>query len=97
VPSALHESFCVQRLLSALQPVPAAMGEQVPCLVATLHAMQSVVEPPPQVVSQQKPSTQLLVAHSWQPAVLQSPPPAPEARLQVPLGFQATQVPVLSQ
>jgi hypothetical protein len=97
VPPALHWSFCVHKLLSALHGVLAAMGEHVPWLPPTLHAMQSVVEPPPQVVLQQKPSTQMFVEHSWQPPVLQSPPAAPEARLHVPLTFQGTQVPVLSQ
>jgi hypothetical protein len=64
VPAALQASFCVQRLLSALQPVPAAIGEHVPWVGDTLQAMQSVVDPPPQAVLQQKPSTQLLVEHS---------------------------------
>jgi hypothetical protein len=73
------------------------MGEHVPWLPFTLQAMQSVVEPPPQVLLQQKPSTQMFVEHSWQPAVLQSPPAAPEARLHVPLTLKGTQVPVLSQ
>lgn len=97
VPAALQASFCVQRLLSALQPVPTAMGEQTPGVAATLQAMQSVVEPPPQVELQQNPSTQLLVEHSWQPAALQSPPPAPDARLHVPAALNGVHVPVLSQ
>jgi hypothetical protein len=97
VPPALQASFCVQRLLSALQPVPGAMGEQIPWLPPTLHATQSVVDPAPHAVLQQNPSTQLLVEHSWQPAVLQSPPPAPDARLHVPATFHGTHVPVLSQ
>src|SRR5262249_20806369 len=97
VPEALQASFCVQRLLSALQPVPGAMGEQVPWLPPTLHATQSVVDPPPHAELQQKPSTQLFVEHSWHPAVLQSPPIVPAAKLHVPVVLNRTQVPVLSQ
>jgi hypothetical protein len=88
----------VHALLSALQPVPVVSGEQVPSLVETLQATQSFVEPPPQAASQQNPSTQMFVEHSWQPATLQCPPLVPDAVLQAePFFFEATHVPVLSQ
>jgi hypothetical protein len=70
-PALSQWSFWVQALLSALQAVLRVRLEHVPSLPATLQATQSVAEPPLHAVSQQKPSTQLFVEHSWQPATLQ--------------------------
>lgn len=62
---ALHESTRVQASPS-LHDRPLATGPHVPFAAApaaTLQATQSEVEPPPQALSQQNPSTQKPLAH----------------------------------
>ncbi len=63
VPPALHESVWVHALPS-LQDAPAATGEHTPFFAAPrLQALQSFVAPPPQSVSQHRPSTQKPLWH----------------------------------
>jgi hypothetical protein len=97
LPAASHWSFCVQALVSALQEAPPASGEHVLSFPETLQATQSLADPLPHAVSQQKPSMQLPVVHSLHPATLQWPPAVPAAVLHAPVFFDAVHVPVLSQ
>jgi len=90
----LHASLWVQALPS-LHDVVLGTLKQVPTWLATLQAMQSLVSPLPQGVSQQTPSTQLspAVAHSRQPTCLQcvlrlQDPPEPSCGTQLPEKLQ---------